>query len=834
MNKNTCGRQWPSELTVSLLQRNIFLQMVMMVCLTIVVCSKILAGTTEDILSLTAGQQVKLVWEHCVRGDGTDWDATAPDYELMGSDTAIDTQPHVILPGPASYASPCISPSGMWALYTDTTTNVLYKVKMDGTEKQEVTKGSLLCTWRNPADQTEWIYSTEAGNSRGRLVRCRLDEPAKREVMLSTIQAAHTLSVSADGTRAGSEFPWPNAGVAYLPDRGWRQYGDGCNAGIAPDNSYRFFHMHHSHESIQMYEDGGVQQRMIKTQPIPKQNAWVPRWSTDVRFLTITAPIAGAQADVYLGRFDNTFTKVEKWVKVSSAPGQDTKAYALIDMGLGQFAGEVPYTITVPAPSDGEWQWDFGDGTVVQAANSKHTYAKPGTYTIIAKSGEKTLKGRMEAQVKSVPKVSNVTAVDARHLRVVFSNAITAAKPVITFTSGTAVERWQMSGDDRELILTTKADLATGDILSLTGVIDQNQQPNAVEIKNVKITVPAWPVNRTDMLYRWENGLQENFFSLDTTKLTPVEIEPQGVARLGRYGEMVLGGGSFINVDMHTPVWWWLIKNCGQSNEFFVELVMTPASLNQGTAVKPATIIALYGDGPTQRGFRLGQVQDQLLLYVNQENGEKSFQLGVLPDANKHHVTVTYGKGNVCSYLDGKPMKNAVDINPSIPGQLSWSTVRHLALGGDPVYEMVPWQGRVEALAVYSRTLPSEEAVRNAALAQQRVASRKMAPQLTGEFKLKAISVIPAVSDILPYTRTLVVYEYELVRVIAGTRPAQIIRVAHWGIHNSRKLAIETLAVNATKTLTLEKFADCLDLQNEMLIDTLPDNPDVEVFVESD
>lgn len=813
-------------------------RMVMIVCLTIVVCSKILAGTTEDILSLTAGQQVKMVWEHCVRGEGTDWDATGSDYELMGYDTAIDTQPHVILPGPASYANPCISPSGTWVLYTDTTTNVLYKVKMDGTAKQEITKGYLLCTWRNPADQTEWVYFTEDGNSRGRLVRCRLDEPAKREVMLSTIQTAHTLSVSADGTRAGSEFPWPNAGVAYLPDRGWRQYGGGCNASIAPDDSYRFFHMHHSHESIQMYEDGGVQQRMILTQPIPKQNAWVPRWSTDVRFLTITAPIAGTQADVYLGSFDNAFNKVEKWVKVSSAPGQDTKAYAWIDMGLGQFAGEVPYTITVPTPSAGEWRWDFGDGTVVQTANGSHTYTKPGTYSIIAKSGEQTLKGRMEAQIKSVPKVSKVIAVDARNINIIFTKAMTATKPVFTFDSRTEVERWRLSGDERELILTMKGNLPAEDTLAIQGFTDQNQQPNVVEIKDVKIKVPEWPVKRTDMLYRWENGLQKNLFSLDATTLAPVEIEPQGVARLGRYGEMVLGGGSFVNVDMYTPVWAWLLNNCSRSNEFSVELVMTPADLTQGTAVKPATIISIYGDGPTQRGFRLGQVQDQLILQVNQQvnqkDDEKSFQLGALPDANTHHVMVTFGKGNVCAYLDGKPMKNAVDINPSIPGQLSWGAVRHLALGGDPVYEMVPWQGRVEALAVYARTLPLEEAVRNAALAQQRVASRKMAPQFTGEFKLKAKSVIPAVSDILPYTRTLVVYEYELVRAIAGTRPAQTIRVVHWGIHNSRKLAIETIAINTTTTLTLEKFADRLDLQNEMLIDSLPDNPDVDLYVESD
>jgi hypothetical protein len=806
-----------------------------LVFVAVFVCGKIFAGTVDDVLNLTGGQRVKFVWQHCVQGEGKDWDAAVPDYELIGFDTAVDTQPRTILPGPASYANPCISPDGEWVLYTDTTNNTLYKVKWDGTGKQEFAKGYMLCCWRNPADSTQWVYFTEDGNSKGKLVRCRLDNPAKREIMLSKQQAAHTLSVSADGTRAGSEFPWPNAGVAYLPDRGWRQYGGGCNANIAPDNSYRFFHMHHSHMQIEMYEDGGVQERAIVTQPVPNRDAWVPRWSTDVRFLTITGPIAGMDADIYFGRFDDKFTKVEKWVKISTAIGQDTKAYAWVDMGLGQYAGEVPYSISIPAPGEGEWQWDFGDGATAKGTSANHIYEKAGTYTITAKKGETTVKGRMDAQVKSIPKTAWVKAIDARNVNILFTKAMTAATPVFTFTSGTTVERWKMSGDDRELMLTLKADMPAEDTLAISGFTDQNQQPNAVEIRDVKIKVPEWPVNRTAMLYRWENGQQKNFFSLNN-KVVPIEIASQGEARLGRNGEMVLSGGAFVNVDMHTPVWQWMLTECSRSNEFSAELIIKPINLEQGTAEKPATILAMFGDNKTQRGFRLGQVKNQLILNVNQEGGDKVYQLGMLPDANAHHVMVTFGKGSILAYIDGKLMVKPADnsTKDELPGRLSWGAVRHLALGGESVYEMVPWQGRVEGLALYSRVLSAEEAAQNAAIAVKRLAARKIVPQVQIQVKLKAKTSVPKPTEIAPYTRALVVYEYEIVKVISGTLTAKTIRVAHWGMRNSLKQPIELMAIGTVNTLTLERFDDRKDLEEEMLIDALPDNPDIDLYVDAE
>jgi len=163
-----------------------------------------------------------------------------------------------------------------------------------------------------------------------------------------------TAGISAGGTHAGSGFPWPLAGVAVLPSVGWKQYGTGCNGCMSPDNSYRFFHMGEeaAHNGVMMYDDGGQNKRMIPFTGLPgrrpQDDSWIPRWSSDVRFLTLNSPIGGEDADICFGEFDENFTKVVRWIRVTDRPGQDTKACCWIDPGLGRYEGEVPFTIAVP------------------------------------------------------------------------------------------------------------------------------------------------------------------------------------------------------------------------------------------------------------------------------------------------------------------------------------------------------------------------------------------------------------------------------------------------------------------------------------------------------
>lgn len=117
-------------------------------------------------------------------------------------------------------------------VYSDVPNNKVYIVNWDGTEKKELASGFGCCVWADPRDGTEWVYI--ANKVMGEEVdRCQIDNMTVREPVWRG-RTSNRFRVSADGKRAGGEFPWSAAGVAYLPNRGWRQYGSGCNSMISP------------------------------------------------------------------------------------------------------------------------------------------------------------------------------------------------------------------------------------------------------------------------------------------------------------------------------------------------------------------------------------------------------------------------------------------------------------------------------------------------------------------------------------------------------------------------------------------------------------------------
>jgi hypothetical protein len=150
---------------------------------------------------------------------------------------------------------------------------------------------------------------------------------------------------SADGTRACFEPNWGNIGelkVAYDPrgkvdqdESTFKSLGGGCFPGIAPDNSYRMFRLEGDHRAITMSDADGANPRPINVIDIPGvgekgRNVWLTRWSTDPRYLTLHAP-AGEDACIWVGRFDEKFTKVEAWVRVVSDGPKCMQSHAWIE-----------------------------------------------------------------------------------------------------------------------------------------------------------------------------------------------------------------------------------------------------------------------------------------------------------------------------------------------------------------------------------------------------------------------------------------------------------------------------------------------------------------------
>jgi len=182
----------------------------------------------------------------------------------------------------------------------------------------------------------------------GKIYRFPADKPEARELYWERTSSHIFLMFSADGTRACFEPSWSNIGQLKLTydakgkldqeKSTYKQFCGGCFPSLAPDNSYRLFSLEGDHRAITMCDADNANRRKIVvtgmlTESQKSRNTWLTRWSTHPRYLTIVAP-AGKDAQIWLGQFDEDFTKIEKWVRVSPEKGpQCWQSHAWIDPG---------------------------------------------------------------------------------------------------------------------------------------------------------------------------------------------------------------------------------------------------------------------------------------------------------------------------------------------------------------------------------------------------------------------------------------------------------------------------------------------------------------------
>jgi hypothetical protein len=131
---------------------------------------------------------------------------------------------------------------------------------------------------------------------------------------------------------AGGLFPWPEGGVAQLPNQSWTRLGYGCWAALAPDNSYLYWLLDDSHRNLYMTDRSGGNGRTININNAPGIDGWEvyhPRWSNHPRIMVMTGPYkvgsgtnriagGGPEVEIYIGRFNDNFTAIESWRRVTN------------------------------------------------------------------------------------------------------------------------------------------------------------------------------------------------------------------------------------------------------------------------------------------------------------------------------------------------------------------------------------------------------------------------------------------------------------------------------------------------------------------------------------
>ncbi|MES2791702.1 MAG: hypothetical protein V4719_18930 [Planctomycetota bacterium] len=357
----------------------------------------------------------RVVWVQDFGPANSDILATGQRLKLMGIDSEDGRGERVLLAELRNYAKPLLTPDGQRVVYSDQQNQKFYVVNWDGTGKKLLGDGLAVDVWRDPQDGVNWVYAAKrVGKPENvtyrNLRRVKLDEPkTSQKVWDQTEVGCDNFQLSADGTRAGGEFPWPNGGVADLKKKTWQKLEQGCWSSIAPDNSGLSWVFDGPHRNLQFHrpdETAGWKVNVNSAPDIHGAEVFHPRWSNHVRYLGLTGPYSvpgkvnvisggGPQVEIYLGRFSPDFKTVEAWLQVTKNGRGDFYPDVWIEGGETTVV-ELPglKNTSTPSPAVASTWPAITDGLMFAWNNSSQTNQLPGLKGETGKSCQISLLGR--------------------------------------------------------------------------------------------------------------------------------------------------------------------------------------------------------------------------------------------------------------------------------------------------------------------------------------------------------------------------------------------------------------------------------------------------------
>lgn len=336
--------------------------------------------TSRNVEDIT-GARARVVWVQDTE-EMNDVFARGDQLRLMGYDSRDGRGERPLLAERGHYMKPLLTPTGTRVVYSDTRVNRTFILNWDGKGHRVLTEGLALATWRDPEDGTEWIYvGREVHDERGltfhRIVRMPVNEPSADETIWTRTRIQmDNFQVSANGRRAGALFPWPDAGVAHLPDHRMERVARGCWTSMAPDNSYVMWAFDGSHRTLLMADtrnDTDWQINISQADGIDGHEVYHPRWSNHPRYLAMSGPYkirvggnnirgGGPDVEIFIGRFAADLKSIEAWVRVSDNPYANFFPDVWIDPGehppaSAESANDKRAQETTPTiqPANGAW-----------------------------------------------------------------------------------------------------------------------------------------------------------------------------------------------------------------------------------------------------------------------------------------------------------------------------------------------------------------------------------------------------------------------------------------------------------------------------------------------
>ncbi len=802
----------------------------------------------EEVFKLTGGTHAKAVW---VKDKKT----------LQAFDTRTNTVRDLYTATEKEVTWPMIAPDGMTIFFSVSIkersggSGTIHAIGWDGSNERKLVDGYMLMTlWRDPATGQLWVYYSKGQGGDGRasyLHRFPVQDPAREELVWDKTDLDAPISLSADGRFLASQVQWPRCALFTAPNgEVFPGIKDGCNSNILPDNSYRMFSVNIEHTGIYVYNELFRRNPAMRaTIPLDVGGGKVHRARTTnhPRFLTFFGPMGDVPySDVFLGKFNAEFNQLEGQVRLTA--GKEAKPQALYELPhvwletvapadlqfpLGQWAGEAPLPVSFPAHLRGNW--DYGDGAT--GTEARHTYTKAGEYTV--KLGDQT--GKVFVTPQEPPRLVSAQMQGPLRVRITFSERIQLKDAAATLASGNQVLKLEVAGDERQLVLDLNKPLTKADTLTLHGVFDCASTPNPLAGATLPIAPPDWPASHDGVLVVWT---AENHYALGAAgryegkalKLDAYRTR-QGFPALDRFGRWALPCGNDGWVPLTDDTANQAMESAyDKTGELTIELVFATRQLRQrsgtGKFNDPDGASYLMIVGNSEAGVMVQQLDDELRLKVS---GQPAVKIGTLTDTRPHHLVVTYSPGRLQAWLDGVRTADSADIqgkariNMYTRGRSSTG----VSLGREAKYKPAPWQGWIDAVAVYGRPMAEAEVKANAATFAKIIAARKMPERIVAEVNLVAMSKTPTPEQIAPYRNALVINEYEVVSVLEGKLDAKTIRVAEWGLWDTKPAKSWAFSPQRFRNqyIHLEPFESNPQMERELVFNTLPEDFEAPQFV---
>ncbi len=320
----------------------------------------------------------------------------------------------------------------------------------------------------------------------------------------------------------------------------------------------------------------------------------------------------------------------------------------------------------------------------------------------------------------------------------------------------------------------------------------------------------GWPAAHAQLAFAWQAADRANRRASAAASEVLAEHGEVAADRLGRLA--LAGGYAAATAERAREV----AAELRGANAVTVELVLEAESAPAASAAeRPHPILAL-GSGPARRGILLELASNTVTLRLRTgprgADGGAPITLLELPDPRPHHVAFTYSPGRLNVFLDGAHHSRHFAAGDFFPWRVNEFSLTFGSEGG----REERFVGFLSHLAIFAREAPSAEIEERARQALGELA-RPAPATIEASARLLRRARVPALEEISPYRRALVLEEWALVQQHSGGRAPDRLWVVRYALLDGQPTRAALRAPGALARLRLEPYADQPQLRSVVL-----------------